>query len=235
MRLGIIGTKTLVGTYVEGVIELAMSHLGATEIATFANTTGVAETASIYAVDHGIVNTVFSYPRDVPAIGMPQKRAEMLFEHCDHVLFINDGYSEELSKLIDLAARKDIKHTVEVIDYHARYSFFIACPYYSKQSKKREERRQLAIRYTNQCLKNGMVAYCPLAHSIPFEGIKEHMWQKHGEIMASRMDVLIVLALEGWQQSEGVRREINSYRQAHPNGIVQYKTVKDIYNFTATK
>jgi len=87
---------------------------------------------------------------------------------------------------------------------------YIASPYWHKKKRVRRHRRKQAIRYSLALSQYGILNYCPLLYT---SGIKDNMipeeyWVQHGEKMVSFCSCVQVLCLDGWQESNGVDREL---------------------------
>ena len=64
---------------------------------------------------------------------------------------------------------------------------------------------------------SGIFTYCPITHLHPLAVSGEldpmdlSIWVPHNQIMMERCDCLIVAQMEGWEQSDGVRGEIEYF------------------------
>jgi nucleoside 2-deoxyribosyltransferase len=92
---------------------------------------------------------------------------------------------------------------------------YLACPYSHPDEAVRRQRYHLACRTAAKLMKAGIVVFSPLANSVPaveFGGLE----LSHAEFMAidlpilQRCDEILVLALEDWQDSLGVRQELGT-------------------------
>lgn len=92
---------------------------------------------------------------------------------------------------------------------------YLASPYTHKDPAVRESRYHAVCKKAAELMLAGKVIFCPIAHSHP---ISEHMpegcavdaglWKKQDEPYVSMCGEVIVLKLEGWETSGGVRHEI---------------------------
>ena len=89
---------------------------------------------------------------------------------------------------------------------------YLACPYSHPDEAVRRQRYHHACRAAAKLMKAGIVVFSPLANSvsaIELGGLE----LEHQEFMAidlpilRRCDEVLVLALDGWQQSRGIQQE----------------------------
>lgn len=90
---------------------------------------------------------------------------------------------------------------------------YLAGPYGSVHSHIKERRYNQLTFVAAQLMKRGEVIFSPITHChylaqehASFEG--PDFWLHQDLAILRRCDTLIVLRLEGWEQSEGLRREI---------------------------
>jgi nucleoside 2-deoxyribosyltransferase len=88
---------------------------------------------------------------------------------------------------------------------------YLASPYHSDAAI-REQRFRAACRAAAALLREGKTVVSPIAHSHP---LVEHglpttweFWRRYNVEYLQRCDALIVLTLDGWQESVGVQAEI---------------------------
>jgi nucleoside 2-deoxyribosyltransferase len=90
---------------------------------------------------------------------------------------------------------------------------YLASPYSHNSAMIRQQRYHLTCRAASKLMKAGIVVFSPLANTIPAIEIGG-LELKHPEFMAldipllMRCDELLVIALDGWEQSVGVTQEI---------------------------
>lgn len=89
---------------------------------------------------------------------------------------------------------------------------FVACPFWSDDEEVREGRRQKAIAYSMMLVRQGVLNYCPLLYSERFKKTKvpESYWLNHDLCMLKSCDVVHVLCFPGWEESKGVKKEIQA-------------------------
>ncbi|MCL2625132.1 MAG: DUF1937 family protein [Planctomycetaceae bacterium] len=92
---------------------------------------------------------------------------------------------------------------------------YLACPYSHHDEAVRRQRYHLACRAAAKLMQAGIVVFSPLANSVPaveFGGLE----LSHPEFMAldlpilQRCNEMLILALDGWQQSIGVQQELGT-------------------------
>lgn len=94
---------------------------------------------------------------------------------------------------------------------------YLASPYSNPDPAVREQRFREACRVTAALVHAGYVVFSPVVHS---HFLAEHglpntwaFWRKQDETFLERADSLVVLMLPGWQESVGVRGEIEIARE----------------------
>ena len=95
---------------------------------------------------------------------------------------------------------------------------YIASPYTHKNQVIVEERYTEAKLFTIGCLRGGLTVYSPIVfcHELAKNGsmpIDFDFWQQHNRAMLSKASGLIVLRLLGWEESKGVKAEIEFANQ----------------------
>lgn len=109
---------------------------------------------------------------------------------------------------------------------------YIAQPYSHPDPWVRQERYDQSIRASAALLRKGMTVYSPIMHSHPVNWVWRDFGDAHEFWMRNHLPFLrvcrkmIVLKLDGWEQSRGVAEEIE---QAAAYGIpIEYATMQDI-------
>lgn len=90
---------------------------------------------------------------------------------------------------------------------------YLASPYSHVDPKVRKERFKQVSDVTVNLIKAGLFVYAPIAawhtlaesYDLPVEF---DYWQKFDELIVSRSNRVLVLTLNGWEQSKGVQAEI---------------------------
>jgi hypothetical protein len=94
---------------------------------------------------------------------------------------------------------------------------YLASPYSHPDPAVREKRFRDACRAATALLRNGRAVFSPIAHSHP---LVEHglptdwsFWEWQDREHLARCDEVMVLMLDGWEESVGVREEIRIARE----------------------
>lgn len=89
---------------------------------------------------------------------------------------------------------------------------YLASPYSHPDPDVREQRFEAACAAAAALLRAGHRVYSPIAHSHPLTryGLPGDwtFWERHDRWYLERCDEVVVLMLEGWEASAGVRAEI---------------------------
>ena len=91
---------------------------------------------------------------------------------------------------------------------------YLAVPYAHPSSEVREYRFRTACRASAVLMKHGIVVFSPLSHSVPIAEYvgdveSEHdFWLGQDIPILQRCDELLVVGLDGWTESKGVKQEI---------------------------
>ena len=90
---------------------------------------------------------------------------------------------------------------------------YIASPFTHKDPAIREERTAAACKYAAQLMRNGYVAFSPIAHStriLQFAELPDTtaFWLQQDLAILERCNEIHVLCLDGWQDSTGVKWEL---------------------------
>ena len=90
---------------------------------------------------------------------------------------------------------------------------YLACPYSHKDASLREYRFRKANQIAALFMRGGDIIYSPISHTHPIaiEGelpLDWSYWQSVDEFYIGLCERVVVLELDGWQESKGVRAEI---------------------------
>jgi nucleoside 2-deoxyribosyltransferase len=89
---------------------------------------------------------------------------------------------------------------------------YLASPYTHPDPAVREQRFQAACRAAAALIHEGFVVFAPIVHSHPVAayGLPTSwaFWRKQDQEHLEQCDELLVLMLDGWQESTGVQAEI---------------------------
>ena len=116
--------------------------------------------------------------------------------------------------------KRDFQLTDEFIDRMAKYSLVYVATPYSKYKDGLDAAYEEACAVTGELLRFHIKAFSPIAHS---HGIAEHawidpldhqFWMRADKTYIEKADALIVVQLDGWDESVGVAMEIRDFREA---------------------
>ncbi len=100
---------------------------------------------------------------------------------------------------------------------------YLANPYSHADPAIREQRYHAACRATAAFLRAGIAVYAPVVHSHPLVAyglpIDWRFWSRFDETFLGIAEAVVVLTLDGWRKSVGVREEL---RLAEEMGIPVY-------------
>jgi len=89
---------------------------------------------------------------------------------------------------------------------------YLASPFSHPDPLVRETRFDAACRATAALIRTGHVVFSPIVHGHPLVrfGLPTYwaFWQRHDQELLRRSDEVIVLRIDGWEESEGVRAEV---------------------------
>jgi len=90
---------------------------------------------------------------------------------------------------------------------------YIASPYSHADETVKRDRFDAVCEYAGHLMKLGHVVYSPIAHSHPIamrSGLPTDWdyWKTFDHAMITRSTSLMVLMLPGWEESEGVKAEV---------------------------
>lgn len=103
---------------------------------------------------------------------------------------------------------------------YKREVIYVACPYGHNKTSVKTFRVIVASLVTSTLISEGFVALSPLTHSsmlqLNTEIIKpEEVWRKHGLVLLERCDRVLVICMDGWKKSEGVKLETELALELH--------------------
>ena len=94
---------------------------------------------------------------------------------------------------------------------------YIASPYSHPEASVRAQRFEEVAKYTAHLINKGRVVYSPIVHNHPL-AIRYDLptafdfWENYDLCFIDVCDELIVYCMEGWQESNGIKREIQHAR-----------------------
>lgn len=94
---------------------------------------------------------------------------------------------------------------------------YLASPYSHPNPAVRRQRFQSACAATATLIDSGHVVYSPIVHCHPLTDYnlpgEFGFWRRHNQELLEKCDVLVVLMLPGWQDSEGIAGEVQLARE----------------------
>ncbi len=94
---------------------------------------------------------------------------------------------------------------------------YLASPYSHPDQSVRELRYHANVRVTAELIENGHATFSPIVHGHPLtkQGLPTEWsyWKTYDRDFLSRCDALLVLQLDGWEESIGVNAEIDIAQQ----------------------
>lgn len=111
---------------------------------------------------------------------------------------------------------------------------FLACPYSHPDSHVIESRFVECNRVAARIVEAGHVVFSQVTLSHPINKVLEKtappdigkMWAPIDAVFMDVMEELIIVDLDGWDKSTGIRREIDFYKQRNQN-VSLWSEVKD--------
>ena len=90
---------------------------------------------------------------------------------------------------------------------------YLASPYSHANYSVMSERFRAVCSAASRLMRDGYNIFSPIAHTHPIAlagGLPTDFdyWQKYDELILSRCDRLVVLMLDGWEESNGIAMEI---------------------------
>ncbi len=91
---------------------------------------------------------------------------------------------------------------------------YLASPYSHKKKYNRLYRFLAACRHAAEMMQAGALVYSPIAHGHPIAtasdslGTDFNAWARHNRAMLYACESLHVLKIDGWEDSDGVKNEI---------------------------
>ena len=110
------------------------------------------------------------------------------------------------------------------------YIYYLASPYSHKDWKIKKQRAEAVTKAAVDLLHQGVYCFAPIAYNEPWEKFDLpgdwQFWEKFDKAFIDKMDGVIVLQLDGWEQSVGVAAEIQYAKSV--NKPVYYITESQI-------
>ncbi len=102
-----------------------------------------------------------------------------------------------------------------ILDENENKLIYLAAPYSASDHKTEKQRFKRTCEVQAKLMAAGIAVFSPLANSIPAVElggltIDHTEFMRFDDVILRRCEELLVLALDGWQQSKGVQEEIKS-------------------------
>jgi hypothetical protein len=98
---------------------------------------------------------------------------------------------------------------------------YLACPYTDKDPTVRLRRFELATAAAATLVRRGLVVFSPITMTHPMDvalssdsTLGSNFWVEFDEAFMDKCSEMIVLQIEGWEQSSGIKREIECFKNA---------------------
>ena len=97
---------------------------------------------------------------------------------------------------------------------------YLACPYSHPDEKIREQRFKKVTQVAAKLIDGGYIIFSPITHSHPIASLHAlpmgyEYWKRFDETMIHASGAVWVLKLEGWQESAGIKAEIELALKLH--------------------
>jgi len=92
---------------------------------------------------------------------------------------------------------------------------YVAVPFTHSEASVREQRFQAACRVSALLMKHSIVVFSPLSHSVPIvrhgdlDEMDSEYWLTMDLPLLERADELLIVGLDGWEESRGVQEELH--------------------------
>jgi hypothetical protein len=105
---------------------------------------------------------------------------------------------------------------------YKRELIYLACPYSDASATVRLQRFQQATKAAAALIRRGNFVFSPITMTHPIDleiagldnTLGSEFWVAFDETFMERCDVFVLLPLEGWERSKGVRHEIEFFEAA---------------------
>lgn len=98
---------------------------------------------------------------------------------------------------------------------------YLGCPYTDEDPIIRRQRFELATAAAATLVRRGLVVFSPITMTHPMDialsadkTLGSDFWVEFDEAFMHKCSELIVLQIEGWEQSSGIKREIEFFNDA---------------------
>jgi hypothetical protein len=103
----------------------------------------------------------------------------------------------------------------------ARNVIYLACPYTDPDPAVRQSRFEIATAVAADFIRQGRVVYSPITMTHPIDMVLagaantlgSDYWVAFDEAFMDMCSEMVVIQLDGWQQSNGIKREITYFKE----------------------
>jgi hypothetical protein len=103
-----------------------------------------------------------------------------------------------------------------------RELIYLACPYTHSSTEIRLQRFEQATKAAASLIAQGHIVFSPITMTHPIDlkmagkdnTLGSDFWVAFDETFMERCDVFVLLPLDGWRDSNGIKREIEYFRNA---------------------
>jgi hypothetical protein len=115
--------------------------------------------------------------------------------------------------------RKERWAPIEEVDQHT--IIYLACPYTHADHRVREGRFKSATAAAAELIRQGYIVYSPITMTHPLDVVLagdtdtlgSDYWIKFDEAFMAVCSEMIVLQIDGWDQSQGIKREMDYFKR----------------------
>jgi hypothetical protein len=111
--------------------------------------------------------------------------------------------------------------TIEFTNNGKKAIIYLGCPYTDEDPIIRRHRFELATAAAATLVRRGLVVFSPITMTHPIDvalagdkTLGSDFWAEFDETFMEKCSELVVLQIEGWERSSGIRREIEFFSQA---------------------
>lgn len=98
---------------------------------------------------------------------------------------------------------------------------YLACPYTSIDSSVKEARFRAATLAAARLIEKGLIVYSPITMTHPIDVVLagenatlgSDYWVSFDKLFMDACSEMMILKLPGWEQSEGIKREIDYFKK----------------------
>lgn len=154
-----------------------------------------------------------------------------------NIAALQKAIDRESLTVADVILLTDIKSLLEGIKFEqqklnpAKIDYYLACPYSDPDPIVRERRYLKVMEATSKLLISGKVVFTPIlmTHELAIRSklpYTSDFYDRFNYTFLSNCSKLIVLMLQGWEESIGIKKEVNWARGLRI--LVEYTTFEDI-------